>query len=73
MIDKITQIGVMRFCLDDMRLTEFNNSTDCSFKLFGDAEDGEVLSIEDYYCFCKQFAAAMGFAEKTIDTWFGTY
>lgn len=66
------KIGQMNFSLDDYRLMEYNESIDCSFSLYGD-EDDEVMSIENYYLFCKRFASAMGFAEKTIEEWFGDY
>ena len=34
-------------------------------------EEEQVLDIEQYFYYCKEFAAAMGFAEKTINEWFG--
>lgn len=72
MDEKMTHISTMRFCLEDHRANRYNASTDCSFKFYGNKDD-EAMSIEDYYCLCKQFAAAMGFTEKTIEEWFGRY
>ena len=71
-MEKIERIGDMRFCLDDYREDRFNESTDLTFALYGDVDD-EVMSINAYHSFCKKFAAAMGFTEKTIDEWFGEY
>lgn len=72
-MEKIEKIGEMRFCLDDYRETEFNESVDCTFGLWGNQRDSEILSIEKYYCLCKDFASAMGFADQTINEWFGEY
>lgn len=71
-MDKKKKIGYMRFELEDYRESDFNEGVDCSFTLVG-TEDSEIMSIEQYYCLCKEFAAAMGFAEKTINDWFGEY
>ena len=68
----IQKFGEMRFCFDDWRPTEFNESTDCTFALYCNKDD-ELMSIETYYYMCKQFAAAIGFGEKTINEWFGEY
>ena len=65
-------IGSMEFWLKDYRDSEFNESVDCTWELYGE-EDDEILSIEKYYYLCKNFAAAMGFAEATINEWFGNY
>jgi hypothetical protein len=70
MDNKIERIGYMRFDLEDDRDTEFNESTDCTYALYG-MKDDEVMSIEKYWCLCRQFAAAMGFGESTIEKWFG--
>jgi hypothetical protein len=72
MADKVQKIGEMRFCLDDWRETKYNESTDTTFALYG-AEDDEVMSLETYYLYCRQFAAAMGFSEKSIEERFGKY
>ena len=66
----IEKIGEMRFCLTDNRNCKFNESVDCTYALYGEKED-ETMSIETYYLLCRSFAAAIGFAEKTIDEWFG--
>ena len=65
-------IGSIEFWLRDDRDIEYNESVDCTWQLYGE-EDSELLSIEKYYDFCKCFAAAMGFAESTINEWFGSY
>lgn len=65
-------IGSIEFWLRDDRDIEYNESVDCTFELYGD-DDSEILSIERYYDLCKCFAAAMGFAESTINEWFGSY
>ena len=70
MDNKNKRIGYMRFDLDDDRDTEFNESVDCTYALYG-IEDDEVMSIEKYWHLCRQFAAAMGFGESTIEKWFG--
>ena len=69
MAKKIEKIGEMRFCLDDWRLDEFNESADLTYALYGDGT--EVMSIETYWMFCRQFAAAIGFGEDTIREYFG--
>lgn len=65
-------IGSIEFWLRDDREIEYNESTDCTWQLYGE-EDDELLSIEKYHDFCKRFAAAMGFVESTINDWFGDY
>ena len=66
----MVRLGEMRFVLTDDKDIE---GVDCSFTLCGQSEDDEVMSIETYHCLCRQFAAAMGFAETTINKWFGDY
>ena len=34
---------------------------------YGEESDGQIMSIETYYGMCKEFAAAMGFCESTIE------
>lgn len=58
--------------VDNKNKNEFNESTEMKKSFYG-SDSGEVLSIEDYYTYCKEFAAAMGFCEKTINEWFGEY
>jgi len=72
MAKKCEKIGEMRFCLDDWREDELNESVDTTFALYG-SENGEIMSIEHYHMFCRLFAATMGFSEKTIEEWFGGY
>ena len=65
-------IGPIEFWLRDDRDSEYNESVDCTWQLYGDEED-EILSIENYHYYCKRFALAMGFAEDTVNEWFGKY
>ena len=58
---KPEKIGELRFCLDE--------SVDCTFAIWEDPSNG--MDIEFYWCLCRQFAAAMGFDDKTITEWFG--
>ena len=60
------QLGTMEFWFKDYTEDKFNQSIDCTFEVWGDN-----MSIEHYWCMCRQFAAAMGFAEETIKEWFG--
>lgn len=66
------KIGEMRFCLDDYRPQEFNESIDCTFGIWGN-ENTDVMPIEYYHDFCKRFALTMGFAENVVNQWFGNY
>lgn len=71
---KVERLGYMRFEYEDDRESEFNESTDCTYALYGVDDDlCELMSIEKYWCFCRYFAAAMGFGESTIKEWFGEY
>lgn len=63
------QIGELEIWYRDYNEDEFNDSVDCTFSIWG--KDGDSMSIEEYYYLCKRFAATMGFAEKTINQWFG--
>lgn len=65
-------IGSIEFWLRDNRDYEYNESIDCTWELYGEEED-ELLSIERYHELCKYFAKAMGYAEDTVDKWFGKY
>lgn len=56
---------------DNTRLDQFNESCKLEKQWYGEQDDGQILTIEDYYYRCKEFAAAMGFAKKTINEWFG--
>ena len=62
----------MRFIVEDnTRQDMYNETCKLEKRWFGELEDGQIMDIEMYYYFCKEFAAAMGFAEKTINEWFG--
>lgn len=67
------RLGEMRFVLDDDRDTEYNESVDITFTLSGEDSDDEVMSIELYRDLCIRFAKAMGFADKTVDEYFGKW
>lgn len=56
---------------DNTRLDQFNESCKLEKQWYGEQDDGQILTIEDYYYRCKEFAAAIGFAKKTINEWFG--
>lgn len=71
MEEKITKIGEMTFWYDDLTEDRYNETTHCSFDIYGNF--GEGLNIEEYYYFCKRFAAAIGFGDETINKWFGDY
>ena len=68
----IKQLGTLRICLDDYQENEWNESLDCEFALWG-TESDETLTMEKYHMYCRHFAAALGFAESTINEWFGEY
>ena len=71
---KIKQVGTMEFWLRDDRDTIHNDSVSCSFDLYGTGDEiEEIMPIEKYWCLCRYFAAAMGYCEKTIEDWFGSY
>lgn len=57
--------------IDNTRLNRYNESCSMEKSWIGELEDGQILDIETYYIYCKQFAATMGFCEKTIEEWFG--
>ena len=57
--------------VDNTRKDMYNESCKMQKGWYNEVEDGEIMSIENYYYMCKEFAAAMGFCEKTIDEWFG--
>lgn len=62
------QVGTMEFWYRDYTEDEFNESVDCSFEVWGNALDG--MTMEQYYGFCRRFAAALGFGEQIINDWF---
>ena len=57
--------------VDNTRKDMYNESCKMQKAWYNEDEDGQIMSIENYYYMCKEFAAAMGFCEKTIDEWFG--
>ncbi len=59
--------------VDNTNLNEYNGSCEMKKTWFGLKEGAGVITMEDYYYYCREFAAAMGFAEKTINEWFGDY
>lgn len=66
--------NIMKFeLIDNTRQDNYNESCTMIKSWIGESQDGQVLDIETYYNYCKQFAAAMGFADKTITEWFGDY
>lgn len=69
--EKVKEIGELSFWYDDYTEDRCNESVRCSYPLWG--VPGEGLNIETYYRYCRQFAAAIGFGEATINKWFGDY
>lgn len=66
--------NIMKFeLIDNTNLNEFNEGCKMERIWYGEESDGQVMSIETYYNYCKQFAGAMGFCENTIEEWFGSY
>ena len=63
--------NIIRFeFIDNTHLDEFNETCKMEKQFYGEREDGQVITIEDFFYYCRDFAAAMGFAEGTIDEWF---
>lgn len=66
--------NTMKFILKDgTNKNEYNESCEMVKTWYSNPEEAEIMSMEEYYVFCKQFAAAMGYPEKTIEEWFGEY
>ena len=66
--------NIMKFeLIDNTRMNSYNESCKREKIWYGKMEDGQIIDMDTYYCFCKEFAAAMGFSEKTIQEWFGDY
>ena len=59
--------------VDNTHLDEYNESFELKKEWYGEEDDGQVLSIEQFYYRCREAAAAMGFAEGTINEWFGDF
>lgn len=56
--------------IDNTHKDVYNESCKLQKVWYGEENDGQIMSIETFYYMCKDFAAAMGFAEKTIEEWF---
>lgn len=65
----VKKIGEMRFYFDDYR-EDCDESIDCTFAV---ASHDNEFTLEEYWCLCRYFAAAMGFSETAIEKWFGKY
>lgn len=66
--------NIMKFeLIDNTRMNSYNESCKMEKVWYGEMEDGQIIDMDTYYCLCKEFAAAMGFSEKTIQEWFGEY
>lgn len=65
-----TQIGIMEFRFKDFTEDVFNESVNCTFEVWG-VNEGAGMSLEQYWCMCRQFAMAMGYSEQNVDEWFG--
>ena len=71
-IFKIMGKNIMKFILEDgTNKNKYNESCEMIKTWYSTSDTIGIMSIEDFYHFCKQFAAAMGFTEKTIEEWFG--
>lgn len=66
----VKHVGEIRFVLDDERATPFNESADLTYQLYAGEKD-EILPIEDFRSYCKQFALAIGYHPNTVDEVFG--
>lgn len=66
----VRHVGEIRFILDDERDTPFNESTDLTYQLYADELD-ELLPIDCFVTYCRQFALAIGYHPHTIDQAFG--
>lgn len=66
--------NIMKFeLIDNTRKDIYNETCIMEKRFYGETDDGQIMDIETYYIMCREFAAAMGFGEKTIDEWFGEY
>ncbi|MGN0992805.1 MAG: hypothetical protein ACI4PE_02615 [Bacilli bacterium] len=66
--------NIMKFeLIDNTRLDMYNETCKMEKNWYGELSDGQVIDIETYYNYCKEFAMAMGFSEKTVEEWFGNY
>lgn len=55
--------------VDNTNLNRYNQSCEMKKYWYMEEED-EILFLEDYYYYCREFALAMGYAEKTVEEWF---
>lgn len=66
--------NVIKFeLIDNTQKNQFNESCKIEKSWYGTENDGQLMSLETYYYICKEFAAAMGYCEKSINEWFGDY
>lgn len=65
------RIGTIHFWIDDDREIVYNQSTDLSYSLYSEDEDGDIVELDDLVEFCMNFAKAIGFAEVVVERAFG--
>ena len=53
-MDKNERLGYMRFDYEDDRETEFNESVDCTYALYGEKEDEAIEILKQFYIDCKK-------------------
>ena len=56
--------------IDNTHLDTYNETVKLEKRFYGEREDGQIMTIEDFFYYCRDFAKGMGFAEKTVDEWF---
>lgn len=58
--------------VDNTNFNGYNESCEMKKSWYGmrDEEAISIMSLEDYYYYCREFALAMGYAEKTVEEWF---
>lgn len=54
---------------DNTRLDQLNESCKLEKQWYGEQDDGQILTIEDYYYHYKEFTLTIDFYEKTINEW----
>lgn len=64
------QRGNIYIEIEDFNNDEFNQSLRVDKAIYKDPGD-DIISIEDYWHFCKCFALMMGFGPETVDNQFG--
>ena len=65
------RIGTIHFWIDYDREIVYNQSTDLSYSLYSEDEDGDIVELDDLVEFCMNFAKAIGFAEVVVERAFG--